>query len=351
MIRSVLGKRFWSAALPLAGPLLAAAAAGATTLAVSASPQTAGTASAPQPQALTLTLSKIGYANNSPSRTLVAVTEQLPSSFKDQLSLFGDCPSGDFENLNSSPPPCPSNSLVGIASFTAYVPSLLVTANAAGYIYKVSASQVEAWVHITKPAQFSVAVPGTVGSASSSGGPSVNWNLSAAIDFGVTADITMFQTGWDVHRVAERTPAAPHRTSKAKPKKAKKHAKPKASSKHHKAKPKKRSHKHGKPKTSPPTTVVTTQTASAFESTSCPAAGSWSFSAELRYHDGSSETVQDSLACAPAQSGTTTTTTTPQCTPVLFLCLPGLRRAGGAGVTASRASGTAGRPKLTASAR
>jgi hypothetical protein len=302
----MFGRRLSSFSLPFIASLALVAAAGATTLAVVVSPQTPGTSKAPVAQTLSLTESQIGYANGRASQTLISTGEQLPTSFKDDLGPFTTCAVSDFSDVGNSPPSCPSGSEVGTTSFTAYVPSLNLNVIAAGYIYKTGTNQVDAWVHVTKPVDFSVALSGKLTPGTVTAGPSVAWDLSAAVNLGVTADITSFQTVWNTHTVTVTTRKST--TTKKKKTQTKKKSTTAKSSKRTPAKT---------------TTSTKTVNASTFESTGCPTSGSWNYSATLHYKSGSSETVSSAIDCAPQTTTTVTVTVTSPNTCLLgIICVP-----------------------------
>ncbi len=306
-------RRLLHASTLLLAALAFVPSASATTFAVNVSPAGFGTVSAPKAQALTLALDKISQGSNGkPTKSLIGVTEQLPTSFADELGEFATCPVADFNTLGPNPPNCPAGSDLGTTQFSAYVPSLSAsTTTSAGYIYKVGTGQLRGWVHISKiylssgvstSINLSIALVGKVTTGTTSAGPVIDWNLTPAVDMGVNARITDFTTTWAVNSDA---------TSKVTKKKPTKKKKKKSKKKKRKTEKKKAVR-----------TQVATQTVSAstFESTSCPSAGTWAFSAALTYQSAPGETVTDSIPCA---TGGTKPTSSPTCVQVLLLlCVP-----------------------------
>jgi hypothetical protein len=320
----MFGRRLSSFSAPFVICLVLVAAAGATPRAVVVSPQTPGSTKAPAAQTVTLNETQIGYASGRPSRTLLSTTEQLPTSFKIDLAQFPACPTSLFASVGNDPPACPAGSQVGTTNFTAYVPSLNLTTTAAGYIYKTGADQVNAWVKITKPVDFAVALTGKLTPATTTVGPSIFWDLSAAINFGVTADITAFQTVWDTQAetVTTTTTTAAEATPKQTTKPAPKHKKKRKRKTTKKTKTTKTTKTTKKKKTKTKTTTKTVS-ASVFESTGCPSSGSWNYSAVMKYKAGADETLTSSLNCSPqAPTTVTVTVTTPSTCVLNLICAP-----------------------------
>jgi hypothetical protein len=314
--------------------LILAGTAGATVLTAAVTPSGAGTAAAPKPQQLTLDLAQISQGSSGkPTESLTGVIEQLPTDFSDQLALFATCPTSDFQNLTSTPPACPTGSEVGTAAFAAYIPSLISSVSTdEGYIYKTGPSAVMAWVHVNHlttnagtetSLSVSIALNGKLTTGTATAGPTVNWDLSPAVDLGVTARISHFQTIWTVNQVAGSTQKPPAKKKpakhKTKPKK-KKHGKSKAKQKITGKKKSTGKKKAGRVAnaTTTSTAAPATTAASTFESTACTA-GNWAFSATLNYQGGATENVSDQVPCA---TGGTAPPSTPACVQLLILCLP-----------------------------
>jgi hypothetical protein len=273
-------------AIPLlataAAVLTLTASAHATVLSVAVSPSGPGSAKSPKPQQITFEVSSVSETGNShPTRALIGVTEEMPRAFADKLSTFSTCPASAFANLGASPPPCPVGSLLGTTAFTAYIPSLLTTVNTvAGDVYKTGSNAATAWVHVTKPIDFSLTFTGKLKSGSKTAGPSIYLNLSPTVNLGVTAYVSQFRTTWAINKTAGSTKKA--KTSNSKTKK--------------------------------PTTV----TASLFESNGC-IADYWDFEATLSYKGGSSQSVRQALQCA--KSATPPPVTKP-CLNLIVICIP-----------------------------
>jgi hypothetical protein len=293
--------------------LALAAGAVASTLVVTANSKTPGSVKAPAVQSVDLTEGDIGYVNGLPSRTLVATREQLPASFRADLGPFPGCPSSDFSHLSNTPPPCPAGAQVGSTSFTAYVPSLNLHVNAAGFMYKISDSQVDAWVHVTRPVQFSVALVAILTTAAHAAAPAVNWNLSAAVDLGVKADITSFVTDW-TGRAARTVAHLPPRR------------------RHGGADRHRHRHRHRRghsrtPRSADRRARPARVSVSPFIATGCPRSGEWTYAATLRYSSGAPETVMTSVPCSASAPQTVTVTVTAPRTCLLgVICLPPSRR-------------------------
>jgi len=274
-----------------AATLLLTAAAHASVLSTSVSPSGPGTAKTPKPQQMTFVVSSISETGNShPTKALIGVTEKLPKAFADKLSRFASCPASAFANLSAKPPACPVGSLLGTTAFTAYIPALVTTVNTvAGYVYKTGANSATAWVHVTKPVNFSLTFTGKLKSGSKTAGPSIYLNLSPAVSLGVTAYVSQFRTVWQINKVAGSSKKA------------------KVSSKKTKTKT--------KPKPKPKAKTVK---ASLFESTTCTA-DYWDFSATLSYKGGASETINDPVQCAKSS---TPPPVTPPCLNLIIICIP-----------------------------
>ncbi|WP_249010019.1 hypothetical protein [Conexibacter sp. DBS9H8] len=310
--------------------LVLAAGAAASTLVVSANSRTPGSVRRPAVQSVELAESDIGYVNGAPSRTLVSTREQLPTSFRADLGPFPSCPASDFSHLSNTPPPCPAGSQLGTTTFTAYVPTLNLHVSAAGFIYKLSDSRADAWVHVTKPVQFSVALPATLTTGAHQAAPAVSWNLSAAVNFGVKADITSFITDWTARRTVIVRHGARNRRRHG-------DGHRRRHRQHHersgaRTRGRRRAGGHGAPKRSTsPAKRRSRVTASPFIATGCPSTGEWSYTATLQYTSGAPETVATSLTCSATSPQTVTVTVTAPPTCVLGVVCPSPSRRSGLG--------------------
>jgi hypothetical protein len=299
---------------------LLAGVAYATTFSAQVTPPKAGTAQSPRAHTTTLTLSKIdqGVDGNAKSG-LTTLAESLPADFVTTLGSFATC-SPSLVVHGDNKPKCPDASLLGHVSGTAYAPAFhFDTTTDQGYIWKIGATRVGMWVHVSHPIPAGLAAYATISRGATPFGPVVTWDLTSWAN-GAQASteirVNNVTFSWEPGGSGQQSPssAASSRQRRACLAKARKIK----NSRRRKAAEKRCGHTNAKPK-GPSTTA-----SAPFVSTGCTS-GSWAFQAQLTFFADPSETVNTSVACSPnagASSSQPPPPPPPSPGPTAVLCPP-----------------------------
>jgi hypothetical protein len=254
---------------------LLAGVATATTFTAGVDPAALGSALKPQTHTTSINLSNIdpGVGGNAKS-ALTTLVDSLPADFAATLSHYSSC-SPNVVVHGDKKPKCPNSSVLGSAAAVAYLPAFAFsTTSDQGYIFKINATTIRVWVHVSKPITAGVVVEGKLTQGASPYGPVITW------DFTPLADGAQTGTEVRVNRVDfsfERQISSPGHTCQA---------------------------RKGKRKSSHCTKPKRASTAYApFVSAGC-SAGKWAFEAQLTFADMTTETGNTSVGCAkPATDG------------------------------------------------
>jgi hypothetical protein len=251
---------------------LLAGVANATTFTARVDPAAPGSAKKPEIHTTSIKLSNIdpGTGGNAKS-ALTTLVDSLPADFAATLSYYSSC-SPNLVVHGDKKPKCPNRSVLGSVAAVAYLPAFAFsTTSDKGYIFKINANTIRAWVHVSKPIPAGVVVEGKLSQGSSPYGPVITW------DFKPLADGAQTGTEVRVKRVdfSFQRASAPGHTCKAR-----------------KGKGKHRSSHCTKPK---PTGTSTAY--APFVSAGC-STGKWPFLAQLTFADKTTETGNTSVRCA-----------------------------------------------------
>jgi hypothetical protein len=286
----------------LALQALGAAGAHAASLTAKVTPPDPGTAQSPQPHTTTMNLDKMdpGVAGNANSAT-VKLVESMPADFAATLDRYGTCPSSKVVHGDNKPS-CPDSSVLGSVSATAYVPALAFsTTSDQGYVFKISDTDVRAWVHVSNPQPAGIVVDGTLSRGTAPYGPVITWDFSSlASGAQASVEIRVNSVGFTwVERTGttSTTPVSPTTGAKtrkslscqAKARRIKNKRKRRAALRRC-AKSKKKARKGSA------RAAQAASSYSPFVSAGCTGGG-WPFHAEATFSDGSKETADATVAC------------------------------------------------------
>jgi hypothetical protein len=261
----------------------------AATFTAGVDPAAAGSAQKPQTHTTSLNLSNIdpGIGGNAKS-ALTTLVDSLPADFAATMSHYASC-SANVVVHGDNKPNCPASSVLGSVAAVAYLPAFAFsTTSDQGYIFKIDASTIRVWVHVSNPIPAGVVVEGKLTQGGSPYGPVITWDFTPLADGAQTGtEVRVNRVDFSFQRQTSSAASAPGHTCKA-PKRRKRNAKGKRKSSH-----------CTKPKPAGTSTAY-----APFVSAGC-SSGTWPFRAELTFADKTTETDNASVDCAKTASSST----------------------------------------------
>jgi hypothetical protein len=181
----------------------AAAAFGAATFSVTATPATPGGATASQPVKLAVRASLTAASGSPPPLRTLSIS--LPNGFTTTLPAIASCVAPDFAARGSSACPVGSRLGTGRASFVytsggARIPAatdevVLFHGERAG-----ARSALYLFAHISKPVAFSFSLPGAVEDRAAPAGPLVTFDLSGVAQLNTGGAVSLASAAFDIER-------------------------------------------------------------------------------------------------------------------------------------------------------
>ena len=287
----------------------------ATTFSASVNPAGSGTASAPMAQNVTFDLEKIkAGADGNPTSGVIGLDEILAPQFASGFDHFAVCAKDAIASSGRNQPNCPSDSVLGTAATTFYVPAAAgsVTTDK-GFMYKTGSDTFAAWLHVSQPIEVGAALYGVLKPASGSSGLIASWDFTPAGKAQNPQHLelraSMWRTVWSIGGQTATPPPSnsPSSSTKTKHKSKRQTCMQKARKIKNGKKRKQRvracrraaarhRHRGAKKSTRAAARAAAATGFSPFMSTGCPA-GSWTLQAHLTYADGSQESPQTSVPC------------------------------------------------------
>jgi hypothetical protein len=258
----------------------------AATFTAGVDPAAAGSTQKPQTHTTTLGLSKIdpGLGGNAKS-ALTKLVDSFPADFAATLTRYSSCPASVVVHGDNKPK-CPDSSVLGSASAEAYVPALaFATTSDRGYIFKIDASTIRVWVHVSKPIPAGVVVEGKISQGASPFGPVITWDFTPLADGAQTGSevrVNRVDFTWQQHAGSSssgRKCKAPSKKRKGK----RRHKPPRCSKRR-------------------PRPTATSTAYAPFASAGC-ATGKWPFAAQMTFADKTTQTANASVSCAKSTPG------------------------------------------------
>jgi hypothetical protein len=260
----------------------------AATFTAGVQPSATGSPPKPQTHTTSLSLSDIdpGLGGNAKA-ALTSLVESLPADFATTLSHYSSC-SANVVVHGDNKPNCPASSVLGSADAVAYLPSFAFsTTSDQGYIFKIDASTIRVWVHVSHPIPAGVVVEGKLSTGTAPYGPIITWDFTPLADGAQTGtEVRVNRVGFTFQRQSGSMSASSgsgvgckKTTSKSKHKHKSRHC---AKTKH-------------KPASTGPDYAP-------FVTAGC-STGSWPFQAQMTFADKTTQAATTSVGCAKTASG------------------------------------------------
>jgi hypothetical protein len=191
-------------ALAVACSWSAADANAAASIAVTVTPPTPGTPTAPQPVSIGLR-ADLPAPSGSTAPALTRLAVALPEGFTTTLSQVPSCLTPDFKANGSAACPATSRLGAGSASFVYIAGGLRIPASTDELVLFHGArsgtqSVLYLYLKISRPASFSLVVPGTIDDRPSPAGPLVTFDLAQLGQIGGGGSVSVTRAAFDVQR-------------------------------------------------------------------------------------------------------------------------------------------------------